>query len=67
MMFPSSVFFKLANVIDYDPFFLPMYSVISEKSLVILKNGVKYYSFTIVNKVGNDLGNPNLHVTWYLE
>jgi len=39
-MFQSSVFFKLANVIDYDPFFLPMYSVISENFLVILKNGV---------------------------
>jgi len=66
-MFPSSVFFKLANVIDYNPFFLPMNSVISENAFVILKNGVKHCSFTIVNKVGNDLGNPNLHVTWYLE
>jgi len=47
-MLPSSVFFKLANVIDYDPFFKPMYSVISENALVILKNGVKYCSFTIV-------------------
>ena len=27
LMFPCSVFFKLANVIDYDRFFLPMYSV----------------------------------------
>ena len=47
-LFPCSVFFKCANVKDYDPFFLPICSVISENSLVISKNGVKHCSFTIV-------------------
>jgi len=47
-MFLCSVFFKLANVIYYDPFFLHLYSVISENSLNMLKNGVKHCSYTIV-------------------
>jgi len=46
-MFPSSVLFKLANLIDYDPFLLPIYSVLSENALVILNNGVKHCGFTI--------------------
>ena len=46
-MFTSSVFFKLANVIDYDPFFSPIFNVLSDNSLVILDNGVKHCGFTI--------------------
>jgi len=45
-MFPSSVFFKLANVIDYDPFVSPIYSALSENALVISNNGVKHCGFT---------------------
>jgi len=48
LMFPCSVFFKRANVKDYDPFFLPMCSGMSENPLVISKNVVKHCSFTIV-------------------
>jgi len=46
-MFLSSVLFKLENLIDYDRFFSPIYSVQSENALVILNNGVKHCGFTI--------------------
>jgi len=45
-MFPSSVFFKLANVIDYDPFFSPIYSVLSENSFMVHTEVVKKNSRT---------------------
>jgi len=36
-MAPSSVLFKLANLIDYDPFFTPIYSDQSEYRTIYLK------------------------------
>jgi len=37
----------LQNLIDYEPFFSPIYSVLSENARVILNNGVKHCGFTI--------------------
>ena len=46
-MLPYSVFFNLANVIDYDPIILPMYSGCYGVNLVWAQNDYKQLSFKV--------------------